>query len=513
MPLNRAEPPGLALRNTGYWASVACVLAAMGLPSLAVAQSNGVLQPNAAVSVTATDNVNGGPDTKSADILTRLSAGVGYSSRSGLLVGRANYAISQLLYARTDERNALQHSLLANLSAEVLPSRGFVDLTASVAQSAKSAFGTQPTNDGRESDNITELASVGVAPRLSGLLFGQVAYSLSGAYRITDASGTTSGDTTLRSAALVLSPASAGRLSWNVGFNHQLTSYKAGRSTETDSVNVGAGWQVPEADLSLRASTGREVGDLASSSGRGGGTWSAGATWVPSPRTSVDATFGERPSGNTYQLGLSYRTPLTVWRVAASRNLSSTLALSSLTLGTNYDLYFALFAASEPDPVKRDVLVENYLRANGIPRDGLVRGSFLSSAQTLDERLELSSAWRHARSSVTVSLSRNLSRRVGGAVQATGDLAQSSQVRMNNVSLNLSHQLAPDLSTNLGLGANQSRGDLSTQSSRARFVTYRLGGSLSPRTSWSVSARRSLNETGARSYSESSLTGTYSMQF
>ncbi len=489
------------------------LLTALAPVSLAWAQSGGGLRPTASVSQTFTDNAEQSSGEKTAESITRLSAGLGYSSRSGVVQGRANYAISQVLYARRDERNTLQHSLLADLSAELVPGRGSVNLMASVAQTAKSAFGAQPSDDGRSNDNTSELATVSLSPRWNGALFGLLAYSATGAYQVSDTVGTDRGDSTVRSANLNLSPLSAGRLSWNLSFSHQLASYKAGNSTETDSVSLGAGWQIPEADLSLRASTGREFGDLASRSGGGRGTWTAGASWAPSPRTSLDATVGHRPSGKTYQLGLSYRTPLTVWRASASRNQVASQGLTSLSLGTNYDLFFAQFASLEPDPVKRDLLVLDFLNRNGLARNGLVRGSFLSSAQTIDERVDLSAAWRSGRSAVTVSYSRSQSQRADTAVQADDDLADSTRVRMDDVALNLSHQLAPDLNANLNLGAHRSRGDLAAQTSHSRSASVSLGGAVSSRASWSMSARRNLNKTGSRSYSESSLTGTYSLQF
>lgn len=489
------------------------LLSALTPVSLAWAQSSGGLNPTASIAQTFTDNAEQSSNQKTSESITRLSAGLGYASRSGMVQGRANYAISQVLYARRDERNTLQHSLLADLTADLVPGRGSVNLMASVAQTAKSAFGAQPSDDGRGNDNTTELATLSLSPRWNGALFGLLAYSATGAYQVSDTVGTDRGDSTLRSATLSLSPLSAGRLSWNLSFRHQLASYKAGNSTETDSVNLGAGWQIPEADLSLRASTGREYSDLAGRAGRGRGTWTAGASWVPSPRTSLDATVGHRPSGKTYQLGLSYRTALTIWRASASRNLAASQGLTSVSLGTNYDLFFAQFASLEPDPVKRDVLVLDFLNRNGLARNGLVRGSFLSSAQTIDERLDLSTAWRSGRSAVTLSYSHSQSQRADATVQADDDLANSSRVRMDDLGLNLSHQLAPDLNANLNLGTQRSRGDLAAQTRHTRSASVSLGGRASSRASWSLAARRNLNETGLRSYSESSLTGTYSLQF
>lgn len=489
------------------------MLVAIAPASTAWAQAAGGLHPTASITQILTDNVEPGSGEKSADAITRLSAGVGYANQSGLLRGFANYSLSQVLYARHGDRNALQHTLAANLSAELVPAHGYLDLVSSISQSAKSAFGAQPTGDGRTGSNTSEVATVALTPRWTGVLLGRVAYSASGSYQVTDAFGTDRGDGSVRSAAIDFGSASAGLLGWNASARHSLSSYKAGAGTETDSVNVGVNVNVPEADLTMRAGTGREFGDLAKRSGGGKGTWSAGASWVPSPRTSVDASIGHRPTGGTYQLGLSFRTPLTVWRATASRDLSSGASLSNVTLGTNYDLFFALFASQEPDPAKRAVLVDNYLSRNGIPRDGLVRASFLSAAQTIDERVGLSAAWHNERSTAVLSLGHSQSRRADGAVQAADDLSDSRRVRMDDVSLGLSHQLTPVLSAGIDLGMHRSRGDLAEQSNNSRRAGVRLGGTASSRMSWSLAARRTLSETGPRSYSESTLTGSISLQF
>lgn len=484
------------------------------LPSTqAWCQDGSGLQPSVSVTQTLTDNGDPGNTAKAADAITRLTAAVAYEGRTGMLQGRANYALSQLLYARHDERNVTQQSLLTNLTAELAPARAFVDINGSISQSARSAFGNQPTADGRGGTNISEVSVLGLSPRVSGKLFGLVDYAANGTYQRSEATGTSQGDSTMRMARFSLGPASPGLLSWNAALSHQRTTFVAGRETESNSATVGAGWQLPAADLSLRANAGREMGDLARRAGGSGAVWSVGGSWVPSPRTSVDATFGHRPLGDTYQVALAYRTPLTVWRLSASRNLSATQSLGTVTLGTNRELYMALFASLEPDPVKREALVDNYLRKNNISPDGEVRTSFLVSTPTFDERIELSTAWRDSRSSLTLAGGKGIIRRADPLAQAADDLAVSQRLRNSHFSLSLTHMLTPNLSSGMGLSSRRSRGDLATQRNDTRSADARLGGTLSPRSSWSLTLRRSINQTGTRSYSESALSGTYRLQF
>lgn len=505
---DRARPmPG----NRGAWASVVCLLT--GLASGANAQSGAPLQVNASVTVTATDNMSPGQSSSSADLITRLTAGLGYASAAGTVRGHAKYAITEVLYARHDERDALRHSLLADLSAELVQGHAFVDLRASVAQSAVSAFGSQVADDGRNSSNAAEVATLALSPRLNGMLFGHLAYAASGTFQATDAAGTARGDGTSRLVNLSISPLSAGRLSWNLALNHQVSALKLGLNTESDRVTLGTRWLVPEADLSLNASAGREYGDVVARSGGRHDTWSTGLVWTPSQRTSLDASVGRRPTGSIYQLGLSFRTPLTIWRAALSRNLVDSHALTTVTLGTNYDLFFAQFATVEPDPVKRDALVTAFLSRNGLSPDDVVKGNFLTSAQTIDHRVDLSAAWRNNRSTAVVNYRRSVSRRADTSTVATDDLAETSHVRSENWSVTLSHQLTPSLSSSLSLSDLHNRGDRADQSSKTRLVTARLGGSVTTRASWTLSLRRSLNESALKSYSESAISGTYSLQF
>lgn len=495
----------------------ACLAAATAAcPPWALAQTSdsGVLRPTASVSQTVTDNAETDRPEKSADAITRLTAGLSYSSQSGAVKGFANYALSQTLYLRNSKRNVLQNALNANLRAELVEQRAYLDVVSTVSQIAKSAFGAQQTNDGRSNSNTSEVATLSLAPHWKGVFNGAVAYSANGAYTVSNATGAASvGDVTTRSAGIELGPATARRLGWSVGAHHDISNYKTGRSIENDRLNVGASWQVPDADLVLRTSVGREFGDLAALHGGGGDAWSTGFSWVPSQRTALDVMVGRRPFGDTYQLGLSYRTPQTVWRAAASRDLTSTNGVVRTNLGTAYDLFFAQFASVEPDPVRRAALVESFLSRNGIAADSVVQAGFLTAAQTVNERLELSTAWRSARSTVMLSVSHNQSHRVDLLTQVNDDFSRSDRVRISALVLALSHQLSPVLTANVDLRASQGRGDLASQNSRIRSAVFRLGGTASARATWSVAARRSLTETGLRATSESSLTGTYTMQF
>ncbi|MEK8053327.1 TIGR03016 family PEP-CTERM system-associated outer membrane protein [Ideonella sp. DXS22W] len=485
----------------------------MGLTSGTNAQSGGPLQASASATVTATDNMNPGQASKSADVITRLTAGLAYASAAGAVQGHAKYDVTEFLYARHGDRNALRHSLLADLAAELVQGRAYVDLRASVAQSAVSAFGPQVTDDGRNASNAAEVATLALSPRLNGVLLGQLAYAASGTFQANDAAGTSRGDGTSRLANLSLSPVSAGRLSWNLAVSHQVSSIKLGLSTETDRVTLGTRWLVPEADLSLSASAGREYGDLVARTGGAHDIWSAGLVWTPSPLTALDLSAGRRPTGGLYQAGLTFRTPLTIWRASFSRNVVDSSVQSTVSQGTNYDLFFAQFASVEPDPVKRDALVTAFLSRSGLSPDGVVKSSFLTSAQTIDQRVDLSVAWRDNRSTAVVNYLRGVSRRADNATVAVDDLADTSRVRNASWSVSLSHQLTPALSSSMSLSDLHNRGDRAEQSSKTRRAYLSLVGTVTSRESWTLSLRRSLNESALKTYSESAISGAYSLQF
>ena len=472
--------------------------------------------PNAAITQTLTDNYLLDGRHPAGDSITRLSAGASLLSQAGLLRGYLNYTLSSVLYARHSDRNEFQNALNANMSADLVEGRVQLLAEAAVSQSAISAFGTQPNNNGLSNSNTTELRTLRITPTFRGPLGPGLRYTGSVAYSLTDASKTDNGDSSASAATLHLEPSTTGRLGWAVDAAHVKSAYKLGRATKNDRATGTGNWRLDRLDLLLRARAGIELTDLVAGQRERYTTWGVGAVWAPSPRTRLDADLDHRFFGQSHSLGFEYRTPLTVWRITESRSLSTGEGSSGVGgRGAVFDLYFAQFASVEPDPVKRAELVNSFLRSSGIdPLAGAAPG-FLRSAATVDDRLALSVAYRAQRSAAVLLVSHSRTRRLDSAstIGVQDDLANATEVTQDSVSIDLSHRLSPQASLGVVLSAQQGHGTLASQQTRQRQLSLLHSTQLTVQSNLVLGARRGLYQTSLLGYAESAVFATYGIRF
>lgn len=474
------------------------------------------LVPSVSVTETFTDNLLLSGTDRVSDGITRLTAGLDFSARTAQLRASLGYSLSELLHARHHERNTSQNTLNAGLNADFLDGRGKLDANASISQTAVSAFGTQPAQDGRPTQNTTELRAIQVSPSLSGYVGSALRYSASVGLTATDAAKTTIGDVTTTTAALMLSPAQAGLVGWRLDATHTTSDYKQGRVTEDNRVNGVGTMRLDALDAEWHVSGGVEQTNLSSAQRDTYRTWGAGGSWTPSNRTKLTLDLDKRFFGRSHTLVLEHRTPLTVWRLLDSRSLSTSGAGQTAVggQGTAYDLFFAQLASREPDPVKRDALVRALLEQLGIsPQRGINLG-FLSSAVTLQDRKEASVAINGVRSALVVAMSRSRTSRLDTVAPAQGDLGNSPEITMQGLTMDFSHRLAPMSSLNLTWSDQRGSGVQAAQASRQRQVGLVYSTRPSSITNLSMGWRRALYISGTVApYDESSLFATYGVRF
>ncbi len=471
------------------------------------------IEPILALSETLTDNVGLSPADKRADAITRIDAGIGLRSRSGLVQGFVDYTLSELVYARDSRRNGRQNRLNAQLEAEWFERRGFVTTSATVAQQAVSAFAPQPGSDGLGGANATEVRNLRVAPRWIGRLGDDVAYSVNGDYNVSRTKDALIGDAASSGLTVHIGNARATRLGWAVDAIHQRSTYTAGRSTESDRIVGSVSQMIPQLDLQWRANVGQERGNLGAATSQSTSTWGLGATWTPSPRTRVAGDVERRSFGNSHSLTVEYRTPLTVWMLSDSRALSTNgNQLGVGSLGSNFDLAYALYA-SVTDPVRRLELTNDLLRAYNLDPNARTTPGFLSSAATIQDSLSLSAAARGVRSAATLTITRGSTRRADVSIAAADDLSKSDRIRTSSLGLNLSHRLTPLSTVNLTGTWLQTTGSLAVQSNKQRTLFAQYSSSLARNANWSLALRRSLYETRLVPYSESAVIATIGLRF
>lgn len=497
----------LALASAGLGVAVQVLAQSGGEPARIVA-----LEPRLSVQETVTDNHQPNDPQGSADAITRVTAGLGWRGRSGMVRGYVDYALTGVVYARHGERNELQNALSANVAADLIENRLQLLGSAAIARAAISAFGVQPGGAG-ENSNVTETRTLRLAPTLSGPLGPSVRYRASLAHALTSAANARQGDSTNTSVSLQLGPAERARFGWTLDASSLVSDFKQGRRTRSDRLYGGLSADLIQYDLRLSATAGSESTDMLSLDRRSYVTWGLGLRWTPSPNTRVEVDLEERFFGRSHQIVAEYRLPRTVLALRSARTLSTSGSQLAGQRGTYYSLLDTLLLAQQPDPALRDALVRQILARSGIDPNAVANIGALQSAATLQDQLELSALWTGVRQSLMLMVSRHSTRRVDALSNAADDLSQAERVRGSSLALNISHRLTPQSTLALQLGAQRSSGGRADLSSRQTQVELGWQTRLTNDSTASATLRRVHYTTGLRSDDETALTASYGVRF
>lgn len=516
----RAEAPArVVLLRRPLARALAC--AGLGLATQVLAQSGGdaparvvALEPRLSVQETVTDNHQPNDPLGAADAITRVTAGLGWRGRSGLLRGYADYALTSLIYARHSDRNELQNALNANVAADLIENRLQLLGSAAIARTAISAFGVQPGGAGDNSSNVTETRTLQLAPTLRGPLGPAVRYRASVAHVLTSSADSRVGDSTSTTANLHLEPTERARLGWALDASSLVSDFKLGRRTRNDRLYGGLSADLQSYDLQLTARFGSERSDIASLNPQSSTTWGLGLRWTPSPRARLEVDIDDRFFGRSHQIVAEYRLPRTVFALRSARSLST----AGSQVGQSSRLVDALtndpaLISQQPDPVLRQAQIRQDLIRRGFDPDALVNIGALRSAATLQDQLELSMLWSGVRQNVMLMVSRSSTRRIDALSSAVDDLSLVDRVRSNNLSLNISHRLTPLSTLSLQLGTQRSSSGRDDLSSRQTQGELRWQTRLTPDSSLDASLRRAHYINGLRRSDETALTASYGVRF
>ena len=477
-------------------------------------QRQNMLQPRASLTENFSNNVELSPTQPRSDAVTEMAAGVSFQSNIGRLRGSLDYELTGILYARNSALNTYRNALKANLGADLIENRARLDVQAGISQSARSAFGAQPGTSGLPSSNLTEYRSLSITPSFFGPLGPAVRYKAGLTYSLSDARGTAAGDATGNYAFMQLSPSSPGVVGWSVDMTSTQSSFKAGRETVDHRVNGTLSRKIDALDLQVYASAGVEMTDITAFERTRYQNWGIGATWMPSPRTKVVAQIDRRFFGNGHTLSLEHRTALTTWSFSDTRSLSSSgNGTATGGQGATFDLYFAQFAAIEPDRDKRTDLVNSFLKANGLSAGTGSSSGFLRSSETVVRAQNASVAYRGLRGTAVLTYGRSVNVPVKGVLLPGDDFINTASIVTDTASMSLSHRLTPMSTANLIIGYNQSHGDQPQQMSSQREINLQYLASLNDRSNFTVGARRAAYKTFQSPYNESALFATYGIRF
>ncbi len=464
--------------------------------------ANWRLQPNFGLSELYTDNIQAAPaGQEESEFITNLNSGLSLSGDGRRVKINANYNAQRSFYMEDSRRNDLTHFLSSNLRTEFIRDIFFVDAFASM--SPTTAF-----NNGRITNrniidvggNRADVLTYGVTPRgnyrFGNWATGTVSKSFSdtttGSQDGTGGNFAGSGNNGNLNMSLN-SGRRFTRFTWGISMSER--DFQADRDNEESklrSTTINLGYRLHR-KLRIFGTIGDEANDFRGDQNLDdGGTWSVGATFTPTPRTSLTGSYGNRSFGSTKNFSFSHRLRRMSIRGSYSEELSTTSEqLQRQQLFRNEDIFGNPVATPfNPLDLNNPVFPATNLT---LTDDVFVSRNFTSN---IGYRYRLNDF------SLGVSRQEQETPRTGGIEDGLG------------VNFNWSRQMSDLLSSSLSFSFQDRSGD-SQGSLQAIFVTpslsYRLGPNISTRLSYSYA--ENISDGGTNDYVENSVTGTLNYAF
>lgn len=530
----------LAHPSTTAWWTVALLVGGISPGASAQITLDGTssirITPHVSVTETYTSNVFLSNANKRSELITQISPGLQIVSNGGRIKGTLDYSLDELWYARNTSGRRSQNSLNALGTIEAVENWAFVDFSGVIGQQTISAFGTPATNAAALNGNSTETSSFRVSPRIAGRLGSFADYEARYSLLTSHSQADSVSDVDSQELSVRLSGTGNRRgTGWTFDADHQSFDYSAGRNTQSQRVNGQLNFALND-QFGTYVKGGYESGDLETASDEQlkfvalGLSWNPnsdltfnidkdnhGATglllnWTPSKRTSLAITKERRLYGSSHSIAFTYRTPNTAWTYTDTRSAVANTGLATLGAPVSlYDVLYGQFAATETDPLKRELFGE-YLRANGVRPNATAVNGFLSSAVSLQNLRQLSFALFGARSTVTFIATQSSSRRLDNVSAAVDDLSNGN-VRQTGFSVAYAYRFTANTMLNAVASRQRSSDSLGLASTSSRSIDVNLSSRLSKDMTASVGARRVIFSSNTTPYTETAVTGNLNVQF
>lgn len=485
----------------------------------AVAQAEGSAKraisilPYATTAATYSDNVLLSNTDRRSDLMVAVTAGLRIAGEGGRVKGYLNYGLTGQAYADGAKASTFQNSLNTFGSVEAIDNLAFIDFNGSISRQAVSAFGVQ-TDGAIPNANQSEVATFRLSPYLRGQLGGSANYEARYAWTTTRTGTDAASDAKVGDALVKLNGrVPSGVLAWSVEASWQSVDFTTGRSTESDRLTGTLSYPISN-QLVISATGGRDSNNYTNAGTESHSVLGAGINWSPAPTTTLSANASNQSFGHGHSISFEHRTPRTVWRVTDSNGVSTAPGqLISTTVGSVYDLYFSQFASTEPDPIKRAVLVNTFLQTNGLNPNAPVIAGYLTSAVSLLRRQDASFALLGVRDTLTFLASRSNSRRLDTVTGAADDLVSSSVIVQQGFSVSYAQRLTPQAALNVIASHQRTAGSSTQAQTSLRTLGLNLTSSVSRQSTATFGARRSVFDSPTVPYTESAITGSLTVQF
>jgi uncharacterized protein (PEP-CTERM system associated) len=469
-------------------------------------------------SATATNNVNLSQNDSQSSLILTLTPSIQVSGQSGRVRGSLSYALGASFYSSSDQSSTFYNYLRANANVEAVPSRVFIDASASISRQLISPFGTQSSSPVLDNANSTQVSTFSVSPYATGEIAGEVNYTGRASYSVTS-SGTSlaSGSSTWGGLLHFDGATRISHLDWALNFSYRQFGYTEGRTTFNQlswvALNYGGFY-----DLVFSARANRETSNLTSLNTETHYGYGGGVRWTPSPRTAFIAQYDTRVFGSSHLYAFNYQTARTVWSISSAQGLSTGQGTGGFggiygntpaAQTTAFELFMSLFASIQPNPTLRAQLVNNFLKANGIEPNTTLQPGYLPSQTTEQLSYNASVAWSGLRSSAVFSINQTRSTNLGPLSNPGNDFANGQPITWFGFSMGWSHRLTPRDTLSLSLSQQQNSG---AAESTFRSANVFWSSQLAERVSAALSGNYSVQR-GSSAYNQASVTASVSITF
>ena len=296
------------------------------------------LERSVGASASFTDNANqSATDPENALILSVTPSFTLRSQGSRRVQATMQYGLTGVARSGEGDSADLYHNLNAMGKAELIDDFLFIDGSARISQELISLLGSPADAEINDSNRAT-VGTYSISPyvqqRIGTFANAQGRYTHSGAIFENDVA---SDATSNAFSASLNSGTRFTDLSWGLNYSIREANNRdenVGDST-FERVTASAGYVLTR-KFRVFGSVGQEWNDFLSVTETDGSSWSVGAGWAPTRRTSLEASVGERFFGNTYSATARHRTRTSNWNLSYVEDVSDISQFLGTT-GTMYD--------------------------------------------------------------------------------------------------------------------------------------------------------------------------------
>lgn len=296
------------------------------------------LERSIRASTVLTDNVNqSATNPENALILSVTPDFTLRSEGSHRVQATLQYGLTGVARFGEEDSTGAYHRLNAVGKAELLEDFLFIDGSARVSQELISLLGSPADAEINDSNRATVSAytiSPYIQQRIGTFANAQARYTHSGTIF---ENGVASNAVSNAFSALLNSGSRFSDLSWGLDYSiREVNNRDKGVGNSTfERLTASLGY-ILSRKFRVFGSVGQEWNDFLSATKNDGSSWSVGAGWAPTRRTSLEASVGERFFGNTYSAKARHRTRTSNWDLSYVEDVSDISQFMG-TAGTLYD--------------------------------------------------------------------------------------------------------------------------------------------------------------------------------